>query len=146
MKKYLILLGLLQCYALVQAQNSSVGITMPYSGQVSSGQDRIRSADGVECSRSVGAREKWVELGTFASRGTGQGSETTYSSDTSSMVTTPDYRKKSVGVYGKIIISLDSHKPDIDCSKLYEVEIMRLRKELEESQLKSKGPQPYTGN
>ncbi len=122
---------------LAWAQTSNVGINLPYTSPMN-GQDRIRSADGVECNRQVGPREKWMEVGTFITQGTGQGSDTVYSGVTGLSITTPDYRRATVGVYAKLVVNLDKQQPQIDCSHLYEIEILRLRKELEEVQLRSK--------
>ena len=119
------------------SQTSNVGINLPYTSPMN-GQDRIRSADGVECNRQVGPREKWMEVGTFITQGTGQGSDTVYSGVTGLSITTPDYRRATVGVYAKLVVNLDKQQPQIDCSHLYEIEILRLRKELEEVQLRSK--------
>ena len=128
---------------LAWSQTSNVGINLPYTSPMN-GQDRIRSADGVECNRQVGPREKWMEVGSFISQGTGQGSDTVYSGVTGLSTTTPDYRRATVGVYAKLVVNLDKQQPQIDCSSLYELEISRLRRELEESQLKVKAS-AYTG-
>ena len=119
------------------SQNSNIGINLPYTSPMN-GQDRIRSADGVECNRQVGPREKWMEVGSFASQGTGQGADTVYSGLTGFSTTTPDYKRATVGVYAKLVVNLDKQQPQIDCSHLYEIEILRLRKELEEVQLRNK--------
>lgn len=122
---------------LAWAQTSNVGINLPYTSPMN-GQDRIRSADGVECNRQVGPREKWMEVGSFITQGTGQGADTVYSGITGLSTTTPDYRRSTVGVYAKLVVNLDKHQPQVDCSDLYEIEILRLKKELEEVQLRSK--------
>ena len=125
------------------AQTSNVGINLPYTSPMN-GQDRIRSADGVECNRQVGPREKWMEVGSFVTQGTGQGSDTVYAGVTGISTTTPDYRRATVGVYAKLVVNLDKQQPQIDCGSLYELEITRLRRELEESQMKVKAS-AYTG-
>jgi hypothetical protein len=128
---------------IVCAQTSNVGVNLPYTNPMN-GQDRVRSADGVECNRLVGPRQKWMEVGSFATQGTGQGADTIFSGVNGLAITTPDYRRTTVGVYAKVIINLDKYQPEIDCGQLYELEIARLRKELEESQLKNKAS-AYTG-
>lgn len=107
------------------AQNAS--LSMPF-GVVPSGQDRIRSADGVECQSHVGPRQKWMDMGVYS-----------MGNQTQNLVTNPsDNRNQSIGVYARITINLDPPLPAIDCTRLYQLEIDRLRREVEDQQMNSK--------
>ncbi len=107
------------------AQNAS--LSMPF-GVVPSGQDRIRSADGVECQSHVGPRQKWMDMGVYS-----------MGNQTQNLITNPsDNRNQSIGVYARITINLDPPLPAIDCTRLYQLEIDRLRREVEDQQMSSK--------
>ena len=98
------------------------------------GQDRIRSADGVECQRSTAPRDKWMEFGTVASGVGGQGSDyayqPVYSTNTGTTVAPQNtYNRAGGGVWGKLVINLDKQPAQIDCNRLYDLEIERLQEE-----------------
>lgn len=99
------------------------------------GQDRIRSADGVECQRSTAPRDKWMEFGTVAGGVGGQGSDYAYQSvyalPTGDTTVSPqnNYNRAGGGVWGKLVINLDKQPEQIDCGKLYNLELERLTEE-----------------
>jgi hypothetical protein len=99
------------------------------------GQDRVRSSDGVECQRSTAPRDKWIELGTVAGGTGGQGSDYSYqpiyTTNTGNTVISPQntYNRVGGGVWGKLVINLDSQPAQIDCGRLYDLELERLQEE-----------------
>lgn len=99
------------------------------------GQDRVRSADGVECVRSTAPRDKWMEFGTVASGVGGQGSDyayqPVYATPTGDSTVAPQnqYNRMGAGVWGKLVINLDKQPEQIDCGKLYNLELDRLQEE-----------------
>lgn len=99
------------------------------------GQDRIRSADGVECQRSTAPRDKWMEFGILGSGVGGQGSDYSYQPITQTanggVVTAPqnEYNRAGGGVWGKLVINLDKQPDQIDCGRLYNLELERLQEE-----------------
>lgn len=105
----------------------SANLTLPF-GNLPSGQDRIRSADGVECQTHVGPRNRWMDMGVYSM---GTQSNTTITDPTNS-------RGQYMGVYARITINLDPVHPTIDCSRLYQLEIDRLRREIDDLQMTSK--------
>lgn len=105
------------------AQQAS--LAMPF-GVVPSGQDRIRSADGVECQTHVGPRNRWMDMGVYS-----------MGNQTNNLPTMPN-SSQAVGVYARITINLDPVAPQIDCSRLYQLEIDRLRREVDDQQMNSK--------
>lgn len=123
----LVFLTGLQVFAtpnLAGAQSAS--LAMPF-GVVPSGQDRIRSADGVECQSHVGPRNRWMDMGVYS-----MGNQTN-----STALASGDSRGQHVGVYARITINLDRVAPAIDCTHLYLLEIQRLKREIEDQQLNS---------
>lgn len=98
------------------------------------GQDRIRSSDGVECQRSTAPRDKWMEFGTVAGGVGGQGSDYAYQPVYSTNAGTEvapqnNYNRMGGGVWGKLVVNLDKQPAQIDCNRLYDLEIERLQEE-----------------
>lgn len=110
--------------ALSPASAQQASLSMPF-GVIPSGQDRIRSADGVECQTHVGPRNRWMDMGVY-SMGT----------QTNNLPSTPN-SSQAIGVYARITINLDPVAPQLDCSRLYQLEIDRLRREVEDQQMDS---------
>lgn len=50
-------------------------------------------------------------------------------------VPSPQYGRVTGGVYARIVINLDPERPKIDCNRLYELEIQRLKAEIEQLKL-----------
>lgn len=80
-------------------------MTTPY------GQDEVRSASGVACRSSVASSGPYMDMGVI-------GSEDVYDRD-------------GTAVYGRVVIPLGRQPRRVDCTSLYELEIERLRMELE---------------
>ena len=98
------------------------------------GNDRIRSSDGVECSRSTAPRDKWMEFGTVAGGVGGQGSDYSYqpiyATDNGATVAPQNnYNRMGGGIWGKLVVNLDKQPEQIDCGKLYNLELERLQEE-----------------
>lgn len=99
------------------------------------GTDRIRSADGVECQRSTAPRDKWMEFGAVGGGIGGQGSDYSYqpvyATATGNAVISPQntYNRAGGGVWAKLVVNLDRQPEQIDCSRLYNLELERLEEE-----------------
>ncbi len=75
------------------------------------GQDEVRTASGVACRSSVASSGPYVDMGVI-------GSEDVYDRD-------------GTAVYGRVVIPLGRQPRRVDCTSLYQLEIERLRMELE---------------
>lgn len=75
------------------------------------GQDEVRSASGVSCRSSVASSGPYVDMGVIGSEDV--------------------YRREGTAVYGRVVIPLGQRPRRVDCTSLYELEIERLRMELE---------------
>lgn len=119
------------------AQSSIGNIQLPSAPMFPQGQDRIRSADGTECSISTAPREKYMDVGVVGGSSSGTGVENSYPYVVpgSSVVPGNQYNRITGGVYARIVINLDPERPRIDCNRLYELEIIRLKAELEQLKL-----------
>lgn len=85
------------------------GFNLPSSPR-QSGQDIIRGAGGISCQSAVGTNGPVFDMGVIG--------------------TNDIYSRDSAALYGRITVPL-GHKPKrIDCSKLYELEVERLKLEI----------------
>ncbi len=78
---------------------------------VAHGTDSVRGAAGVSCQSAVGSGGPYLDIGLI-------GSQDVYNRDTAS-------------VYGRIVVPLGDRPKRPDCTKLYELEITRMRMELD---------------
>lgn len=119
------------------AQPSIGNIQLPATPQFPQGQDRVRAADGTECSVSTAPREKFMDVGVVGGTSTGSGVENQYPYilPGSTVIPGNQYNRVTGGVYARIVINLDPERPKIDCNRLYELEIQRLRAEIEQLKL-----------
>ena len=98
------------------------------------GQDRVRSADGVECHRSTAPRDKWMEFGVIGTGVGGQGSDYAYqpvyaNGNTTTIAPQNNYNRSGAGAWGKLVVNLDTQPDQLDCGRLYNLELERLQEE-----------------
>lgn len=55
-----------------------------------------------------------------------------------------NYQRVGGGAYARVVINLDQDSPNVDCGKLYELELERLKLELEQGRMIGTG-KPATG-
>ncbi|WOI52785.1 SPOR domain-containing protein [Parvularcula sp. LCG005] len=92
----------------VYNQNSVFLPTAPTVG----GQDIIRGAGGVSCQSAVASGGPYVDMGVIGSEDV--------------------YERTSTSLYGRVVVPLGGGKRKrVDCTKLYELEMTRLKMELE---------------
>jgi len=87
---------------------SSVFLPTP---PVAHGQDSVRGASGLSCQSAVASGGPYLDLGMI-------GAQDVFNRDTAT-------------VYGRIVVPLGKRPKRPDCTKLYDLEIARLRMELE---------------
>lgn len=92
-------------------QTYTYGMHLPQV-PIQNGQDEVRSADGTTCRSSMGSNSAYLDVGAIGSQGYGgEFDQGTF--------------------YGRLIIPLGEKPRRVDCTRLYELEIQRLRHELE---------------
>lgn len=91
--------------------NTQYGVALPNTS-LPTGSDEVRAADGTSCRSSVGGDGAYVDTGVIGSPG--QSSE--------------DF---SGAVYTRLVIPLGGRSKRLNCASLYELEIQRLRMELD---------------
>lgn len=80
------------------------GVSLPQ------GTDEVRAADGTSCRSAVGGNGAYLDMGAIG---------------------TPSDNMKSSSVYGRVLIPLGASSKRLDCSQLYQLEVERLKMELE---------------
>jgi hypothetical protein len=75
------------------------------------GQDEVQAAGGVACRSSVGGGGPYVDMGLVGSQ--------------------DPYRRNTTSAYARLVVPLGERPRRIDCTSLYQLEIERLRMELE---------------
>lgn len=135
-------LALVLGYQQASAQINLGSVNLPQAPQFPQGQDRIRATDGTECNRSTAPRRKYMDMGVVGSGSTGTGVENQYPYTYFPGMTAPpnnQFNRTGGSVYARIIINLDAQDYNIDCGRLYDLEIERLRTELEQAKLMGVG-------
>ncbi len=99
--------------------NQQFGVNLP---QVSlpNGSDEIRTTDGATCRSAVGGDGAYMDVGIIGS---------------------PDSQdaSASAAAYGRIVVPLGYKAKRLDCTKLYDLEIRRLKMELELARMGTAG-------
>lgn len=124
------------------AQTVLNNINLPQAPQFNQGTDRIRASDGTECSRSTGPRRKYMDVGVVGGGWGGQGVENSYPMIYQNATVAPsnNYNRAGGAVYARLVINLDNIEDNyqIDCNRLYELELERMKLEVGQEKLMSK--------
>lgn len=108
-------------------------MSMP-SPKSNSGYDRVSGTTGLVCESSV-STDTYFEIGSYANEKNDKPRHYYGSSNDSKFGTDND----SFGVYARVIIPLTGAKKRVDCNRLYNLEIEKLKLEIERLKLASKG-------
>jgi hypothetical protein len=112
------------CVALILAACSATraadGLLLPPPPVGPGGEDSITTSEGVRCSQSINSNGGYLDLGIA-------GGDLSSYYDTLGGSSAP---QSAVG-YARVIIPLGSAPRRLDCSRLYELEIQKLRSEIE---------------
>lgn len=111
-----------------QSLSATDGVFLPPAPQGSGGEDSIETAEGTRCRQSINSSGPYADLGVAGRAASPQ-------SDTPG-ATTPFYgypgdRDREGLLYARITIPLGRKPQRIDCSRLYELEIARLKQQVE---------------
>jgi hypothetical protein len=99
--------------------NQQFGVNLPQV-TLPNGSDEIRTTDGASCRSSVGGDGAYMDVGVIGSP---------ESTDANA----------SAAAYGRLVIPLGYKAKRLDCTKLYNLEIQRLKMELELARMGSSG-------
>lgn len=106
---------------------ATTGIYLPPAPQGSGGEDSIETAEGTRCRQSINSNGPYLDVGLTA-RG---GSDLPQPPAGSTFFTYPQDRDREALAYARVTIPLGKKPQRIDCTRLYELEIARLRQQVE---------------
>jgi hypothetical protein len=99
------------------------GLYLPTAPSGSGGQDTIESATGTRCSQSMNSNGPYLDLGVAAD---------TNAPDIGVVFNQTEERNAVRGLaYARVIIPLGERPRRIDCARLYEMELARMRAEID---------------
>jgi hypothetical protein len=106
---------------------AQTGIFLPPAPHGPGGEDTIETASGTRCRQSINSNSGYVDLGVAGSAGSGvpeagRGGNV--------FVSIAD-RDREALAYARVTVPLGKKPKRIDCSRVYELEIERLRQEIE---------------
>jgi hypothetical protein len=99
------------------------GIYLPPAPQGPGGEDTIETASGTRCRQSINSNSGYVDFGLAGSGGSGI-------PNASGVFVTINERDREALAYARITMPLGKQPKRIDCSRVYELEIERLREEV----------------
>lgn len=100
------------------------GIYLPQAPMGPGGEDTIETSSGTRCRQSINSSNGYVDVGVAGSAASGV-------PDTVGAFINITERDNQALAYARVTIPLGKMPKRIDCSKIYELEIAKLRQELE---------------
>ncbi len=103
------------------------GVYLPPAPQGPGGEDSIETADGTRCRQSINSNGPYLDLGAAGAASKPLESDRLGSG----VVLFSQERDQEALAYVRVTIPLGQRPARLDCSRLYELEIDRLRRELD---------------
>lgn len=117
-------LAALALAATAAAAAANPGIYLPPAPQGPGGEDTIETQGGTRCRQSINGNEGYVDFGIAGSTASGL-------PDTGNAYISINERDRQALGYARVTVPLGKKPRRLDCSRIYELEIQRLRAELE---------------
>ena len=105
------------------AASAQQGIYLPPAPHGPGGEDTIETASGTRCRQSINSNSGYVDIGVAGSGGSGI-------PNASGVFVTINERDREALAYARVTVPLGKQPKRIDCSRVYELEIERLREEV----------------
>lgn len=99
------------------------GIYLPPAPQGPGGEDTIETQSGTRCRQSINGNEGYLDVGVAGSTGSGV-------PNTGNVFVSNTERDRQALGYARITVPLGKKPRRLDCSRIYELEIQRLREEV----------------
>ena len=116
-----LLAGLLELAS--PAMGGTSGVYLPPAPTGPGGEDAIETASGTRCRQSINSSGAYVDIGVAGTTGTRD--------DPARVSVYRDTRPNEATGYARVTIPLGRRPQRIDCSQVYELELIRLRREVE---------------
>ncbi|MBA3729479.1 MAG: hypothetical protein H0W92_01530 [Sphingomonas sp.] len=107
----------------VSAASAQQGIYLPSAPQGPGGEDTIETASGTRCRQSINSNSGYFDFGLAGSGGAGI-------PQSSGAFITINERDREALAYARVTLPLGKQPKRIDCSRVFEIEIERLREEV----------------
>jgi hypothetical protein len=119
-------------FLLASAALAQQGVYLPPAPQGPGGEDTIESASGTRCRQSINSNKGYLDVGVSgtARSEVPNGKATPGGLFPSGVFVTINDRDREALAYARITIPLGTQPKRIDCSRIYELEIDRLRQEI----------------
>ena len=118
-------LAVLALFASTEAFAQAQGVYLPAPPQGSGGEDSIETAGGTRCRQSINSSGGYVDVGVSGSAATPETVDPFLQYRPFS-----NERDARALVYARVTIPLGQRPERIDCTRLYEMELQRLREEI----------------
>ena len=105
------------------AASAQQGIYLPPAPHGPGGEDTIETASGTRCRQSINSNSGYVDIGVAGSGGAGI-------PEGRGAFVTINERDREALAYARVTLPLGKQPKRIDCSRVYELEIERLREEV----------------
>lgn len=100
------------------------GVYLPPAPQGPGGEDTIETSSGTRCRQSINSNKGYVDVGVTGTAGSGL-------PETQNVFVSVNDRDNEATAYARVTIPLGKQPKRIDCSAIYELEINRLKEEIE---------------
>lgn len=100
------------------------GFYLPQAPSGPGGEDSIETSGGTRCRQSINGNGAYLDVGLAGSRSSGQ-------SDINDILRDHARRSDQALGYARMIVPLGKKPKRIDCTRLYELEIARMQREIE---------------
>jgi hypothetical protein len=109
--------------AAASAPGFAQGLYLPPPPSGPGGEDRVETGSGARCSQSINSNGSYLDVGMAGSAADARNSHGTpfFSSNQGS---------QALG-YVRMTVPLGRRQPRVDCTRLYELEIQRMKREIE---------------
>ncbi|WP_426266750.1 hypothetical protein [Sphingomonas sp. LHG3443-2] len=105
------------------AASAQSGVYLPPAPQGPGGEDTIETQSGTRCRQSINGNEGYLDVGVTGTTASGV-------PNNSNLVVSINERDRHALGYARITVPLGRKPKRLDCSRIYELEIQRLRDEL----------------
>ncbi len=119
------LLGALIALSLAGSASADGGFYLPPAPSGSGGEDSIETASGTRCRQSINSNGAYLDVGMAASRSTDR------QPDPYRIGQVHQDRGTDALGYARMIVPLGKKPARIDCARLYELELARMKREIE---------------
>jgi hypothetical protein len=122
-----LLLAVSASLLLASTAQAQTGIYLPPAPHGPGGEDTIETASGTRCRQSINSSSGYVDIGLAGSAGSGVSAP----GRSGNVFISINDRDREALAYARVTVPLGKKPRRIDCSQVYDLEIQRLKQEIE---------------